>query len=66
MAWVAVNKYGNEIICENKPKRRYWWWVDIKEGFEDTIDFEIYLPKGSIYRLIGRTLTWEDDPVELK
>lgn len=24
------------------------------------------LPKGSIKKLIGRDLTWEDDPVELK
>ena len=26
----------------------------------------IVLPKGSIKKLIGRELTWEDEPVELK
>ena len=26
----------------------------------------IVLPKGSIYRLTGRYLTWEDDPISLK
>ena len=26
----------------------------------------ISLPKGSIEKLIGRKLTWEDEPVELK
>lgn len=26
----------------------------------------IILPKGSIEKLIGRKLTWEDEPVELK
>lgn len=26
----------------------------------------IGLPKGSIKKLIGRELTWEDEPVELK
>lgn len=27
---------------------------------------DISLPKGSIKKLIGRDLTWEDNPVELK
>lgn len=25
-----------------------------------------YLPKGSIKKLIGKELTWDDEPVELK
>lgn len=27
---------------------------------------QIELPKGNIKKLIGRELTWDDDPVELK
>ena len=27
---------------------------------------EVELPKGSIKKLIGRELTWEDEPVELE
>ena len=27
---------------------------------------KITLPKGSIEKLIGKKLTWEDEPVELK
>lgn len=41
--------------------------------YEDIWDFEdnfripkIKLPKGSIKKLIGKELTWEDEPVELK
>ena len=27
---------------------------------------QFFLPKGSIKKLIGKDLTWEDEPVELK
>ena len=60
MAWVAVHKNGSEVIFDFEPYR--WndsFWV------EDTGD-DIYLPKGTIKKLIGRDLTWEDEPVELK
>ena len=30
------------------------------------MDKNLNLPKGSIKRLIGRELSWEDEPVELK
>lgn len=30
------------------------------------LDYLVVLPKGSIKKLIGRDLTWEDEPVELK
>lgn len=32
----------------------------------DSFDNAVELPKGSIKKLIGRDLTWEDEPVELK
>lgn len=32
----------------------------------DDSSMAIRLPKGSIRKLIGRELTWEDEPVELK
>ena len=77
MAWVAVNKNGNESIFAFKPFRtdpvkslyklwepEYWSDKDVdKYGNEDT---GIELPKGSIKKLIGRDLTWQDNPVELK
>jgi hypothetical protein len=60
MAWVAVHKNGDEVIFDFEPYR--WndsFWV------EDIAD-DIYLPKGTIKKLIGRDLTWSDEPVELK
>lgn len=35
--------------------------LPFKEG-----DIVLYLPKGSIKKLIGRELSWNDEPVELK
>lgn len=103
MAWLCVNKDGQELICQNEPERwgditketespfghldkvtgkRYitnpakvWqvknlkfeelsYWVDCEYfGYYDFYD--IMLPEGSIEKLIGRKLTWEDNPVEL-
>ena len=60
MAWVAVHKNGNEVIFDFEPYR----WNDFLWG-EDTGNY-IYLPKGTIKKLIGRDLTWSDEPVELK
>lgn len=61
MAFVATDKDGREIISFFKPHRSteyqgvwYCWGSEIK------------LPKGSIRKLIGRELTFDDKPVELK
>lgn len=62
MAFVATDKDGAEWIYTNKPFREYdELWVQSDEASDC---FE--LPKGSIRKLIGRELTWEDEPVELK
>ena len=64
MAYVAADKDGSECTFDEKPVRdgeiweyKYLAW-DSKGG--------VYLPKGSIEKLIGHKLTWEDEPVELK
>ena len=62
MSWVAVDSYNKELIFFRKPRRIYGFWVDANESSGDT---EIPLPKGSIKKLIGRELTWEDEPVKL-
>lgn len=60
MAWVAVCKNLDEWIFSGKPFRGIddTWW-------EKPNDHYINLPSGSIEKLIGRKLTWEDEPVEL-
>lgn len=60
MAWVAVDKDSKEFIYDNKPDRG-------NECFDPhRLLYCFALPKGSIKKLIGRDLDWEDNPVELK
>lgn len=78
MAWLAVNPLNMEFIFHNKPVRvinknpNYSYWLD-KETYNyirgittSAEDYSIRLPMGSIKKLIGRKLTWEDEPVEIK
>ena len=61
MAWVAVDENKSEWIFEEEPTQENGIWM--KESWENEC---VRLPKGSIKKLIGRELTWEDKPVELK
>jgi len=55
MAWLAVDKDGAEIMPHYSP-------IKVSSGYMKPF---ITLPKGTIFRLIGRELTWEDEPVKL-
>ena len=62
MAWIAVDKDGTEVVYGDKPER------DASVGVWDTPEpnqYWVILPKGSIKKLIGRSLTWEDECIEL-
>lgn len=65
MAWLAVDKDGTETIFTDKPCKVFddveycFYWDSSSGSF-------IPIPKGTIKKLIGRDLTWEDNPVELK
>lgn len=62
MTWVCVGFNGEERICQSKPTRyddRYWMMNPICND-------SVCLPKGSIKKLIGRELSWDDSPVKLK
>lgn len=56
--WLAVDYNGVEKAFWNKPRRFE------KEG--EWRGDKMVLPKGSVKKLIGRELTWNDEPVELK
>ena len=64
MAWIAVDDDGSENLYANKPYRRTdpnygsYWKSSCLKGF-------IHIPKGSIKKLIGMELSWNDSPVEL-
>ena len=70
MAFVCVDKDGTEWVFEIKPHRvihrnwEHWEHWEYPEAYYAS-GCEIELPKGSIAKLIGRELTWKDEPVEL-
>ena len=58
MAWLAVDYDGTEWIYRIQPFRRETRFKTNSECVE--------LPKDSIVKLIGKELSWCDEPVELK
>lgn len=58
MAFVAVDLNGDEWIYGNCPEKGV-------SSFDNDGGRSIPLPKGSIKKLIGRKLTFDDKPVEL-
>jgi len=60
MAWVAVDKNGRELTASYNFNNKD------TEHLKNITDLIVVLLKGSIEKLIGRKLTWEDEPVELK
>ena len=60
MNWLIVNKNGDEFISDKKPIRYGF------KGIWKTKGKLKYLPKGTIKKLIGKELTWEDEPVEIR
>lgn len=63
MAFLVVNKNGDELGFINKPERykEKGEWV-LSEN--DTNDCYL-LPVGTIKRATGKDLTWEDEPIEI-
>lgn len=67
MAWLAVDGDDEEIIYFTRPERREDFWMAREEkDIPETYRYMISLPHGSIKKLIGRELKWEDNPVELR
>lgn len=62
MAWLAVDKDGTENIYDIEPNRdlQVDRWEIVTEN-----SWWIGLPKGTIEKIIGRTLTWQDVPVKI-
>lgn len=61
--WIGVNEDGREFISQDKPER--FSPGDNSEGCWLASNF-VMAPKGLSRRLLGNTLTWKDEPVEIK
>lgn len=73
MAWIVRNSNGALLISNNKPERvnlkslKYSYWSFNTEMFldEHADTHFIQLPSDADEKLIGRHITWEDEPVEI-
>lgn len=74
MAYLAVDKivegrkdveciYSHEPVRINDKYGEYWGFDDEFSGIGYDV---VELPKGSIKKLIGRDLTWEDEPIKIE
>lgn len=67
MAYVSVTTSGNEYLHDTKPTRKTVEWSNIEYiMWYNHTGHSIKLPKGSIKKLIGRDITFEDGPIKLK
>lgn len=63
MVYLCVDKDGTENIHSVEPYRdEIVWAIPQWEEIAQVIE----LPKGSIEKLIGRELTWKDEPVMIE
>lgn len=60
MAYLAVDSNGNELIFQYHPIKTKIQYIPLY-----TYSHWLVLPKGSIKKLIGRELTWNDNPVKI-
>ncbi len=60
MSWIAVDLDGEEQIHELCPMR------DSLLGFWHWSGERVSVPAGTSFKLIGKQLTWGDEPVELE
>lgn len=64
--FVCVDKDGTEVMFESCPIRevnRHGYWTLGTTG--DPRDNFIILPKGTIEKLIGKKLTWKNQPKKI-
>lgn len=70
MAWLAIDRKGRETISRDKPTFDGVEWdceAEIYIEGEHGITFTaISIPNGTIEKILGRKLTHEESPIEIK
>lgn len=61
MVYFFVDKDGTEGCANERPFRKYSEWSGWKDVYGEECNITT-LPKGTIEKLIGKKLTWEDEP----
>ena len=64
MAYLCADKRG-EFIADEHPSSAWDEWRGWRDVYGESRTL-IRIPSGTIEKLIGRKLTWEDDPIDLE
>lgn len=68
MAWIARDLSEDLYVYDSKPVRddEFYEWI-IPDAFRyEIFDFNrVFLPSNADEKLIGRHITWEDEPIEI-
>jgi len=65
MAWLATDKNGKETISPGRPEFDGFEWCYTEENSIES-EYAMDLPDGTIEKILGRKLTYEESPVEIK
>lgn len=65
MAYLCVDKRG-EFIADECPERCFGEWMGWRDVYVEESCILIHIPKGTIKKLIGKEMTWEDEPICLE
>lgn len=65
MAWIARSLNNALFIYEDKPERRESMGVFASGSFGFKCDY-VELPSDADEKLIGRHISWDDDPVKIE
>ena len=69
MAWIARDLSEDLYVYDSKPvgDDEFYEWI-IQDAFKyEIFDFNrVELPSDADEKLIGRHITWNDEPIELK
>ena len=63
MAWLAVDADGQELIAVELPDRNRPTGIGISHYWGRGKFDIVNLPPGSIQKLTGKTITWNDEPI---
>lgn len=64
MAYLCVDRRG-EFIADEYPTRNFFEWIGWRDVYGESCTL-IRIPSGTIKKLIGKEMTWEDEPIDLE
>ena len=57
--WYAVDENDEEFVYDGLPFREANFW-------DNNVYRWVLLPKGTIEKILGKKITWSDEPVEVE